>query len=546
MARVSSVTGQGARWRMFLNIAIVMAGTLLSRILGLAREAIFSYQFGSSPELGAFRAAFTIPDLLYLVIIGGALGSALIPVFGRLIQNEDEERAWELANTILTLAFAVFLVIATVVAIFAGPLLALTVALGYASDPELFEVAVRLMRLMLIQPLLLGLGGLMMSLLQTFDRFALPTVAFNIYNIAIIAAAWFLAPRYGIDALAWGVVGGAALYFLILVPAVAHAGLRFKPSFNWRMPEVRRIGVLLAPRLIGQGALQINVIVMVSLISLIGSQAQAANGYAYQLLMLPLGLAAVSVGTVMFPRLARLFATGQFDDMRAVYSQTLRLVLWVVVPASILLTVLHVPIVRLLFQRGQFDSESLELTSRALLFYAPAAIGLAGTEIVIRTFYAMEDTQTPVIIGVATLILNGLLTWWLIASIRKDIGFVALAFTVTNSLEFVVLLSLLRYRFDQMMSVSYAPTVGRSMLVLGASAAVLIGVLFASIWLAVPYVPGVTLDGVYGQSMDFFILGAWLAATCIVGLLVYVAVGALLGAPEVHQLWALVRQRRAN
>ncbi|HEY0738241.1 MAG TPA: murein biosynthesis integral membrane protein MurJ [Herpetosiphonaceae bacterium] len=542
MSQVSSITGRSARWRMVLNTGVVMLGAILSRLLGVVRDGIISARFGVQPELGAFRAAFAIPDLLYFVIIGGALGSALIPVFGRLLEEQQEDRAWELANTILTTAFLAFVLIAGLVAIFARPLLAYTVARGYADDPAMLNLAVHLMRLMLVQPLLLGLGGLMMALLQTFERFTLPAIAFNIYNLSLIAAALFLAPRYGIDGLAIGVAVGALLYFLVQLPGVIKAGLRFKPSLNWRMPEVIRVGALLAPRLVGQSALQINIIVMISLMSLLSPSAQAANGYAYQLLMLPHGILAVSMGTVMFPRLTRLYANAQFADVRHVALQTLRTVLWLTVPAAAILAVMHVPIVRLLFQRGDFDAEALRLTGRALLFYTPGAIGLAGAEIVIRTFYAMEDTRTPVVVGVLTIVLNGILAWALISYWQRDIGLIALSYSITNVIEFVVLFGLLTGRLHGF----EAAQLTRSVLALVGGTIGLALVLLGGTWLSLPYVPGIALDSAYGQGADFFLLAGWLAGLSIVGLGVYVALGLALGAPEVRELTSLVRRRHAS
>lgn len=551
MAQISSASAQSARWRMVLNTAIVMAGTLLSRVLGVVREAIFSRQFGTSAEFGAFRATFTILDMLYLVIIGGALGSALIPVFSRMIQQEDEERAWELANTVLTMAFLVFTALAALVAIFARPLVTLTVAAGYVEQTELIDLAVDLMRLMLIQPLLLGLGGLMMALLQSFERFTLPAIAFNVYNLSIIAAAALLAPRASnprdaVEALAWGVMLGALLYLLVQVPGVIKAGLRFRPTLSWRMPEVRRIGQLLAPRLLGQSALQINIIVMIALIGLLSPSAQAANGYAFQLLMLPHGILAISMGTVMFPRLTRLFAANQIAELRTVALQTLRLVLWLTVPAAVLLAVLHVPIVRLLFQGGKFDEESLRLTGRALLFYTPGAIGLAGAEIVIRTFYATEDTRTPVIVGVLTIALNAALAYNFVR-LLPDIGLVALAYSLTNMLEFGVLLIVLLIRLRRLSgdpSATDTPALLRAALTIGASTLGLLLVAIAAIRLSATYVPGLTYGSAYGTGNDFFVLAGWLALAGGLSVGVYALISTVLRAPEMREVWALVRRRR--
>jgi putative peptidoglycan lipid II flippase len=547
MARASSIANQSARWRVVLNTLIVITGTLLSRVLGLAREGIISRRIGTPPELGVFRAVFAIPDLLYLVIIGGALGSALIPVFSRLLQDDEQERAWELANTTLTAAFITTVTFALVVGVFARPILSWTVLIGYTDAPELIDLGVHLMRLLLIQPLLLGLGGLLMALLQSLERFTLPSLAPNIYNLGIIFAALLVpsaaSAETAVNMLTWGVIGGALLYLLFLLFGVVQAGLRFRPSFNWRMPEVRRVGQLLAPRVLGQSALQINILVMATLIGTLDKQALAANAFAYQLLMLPHGIIAVSLGTVMFPRLARLFAGNQIDDLRQTSWRTLRLVLWLAVPAAVLLALLHVPLIRLLFQGGKFDDESLRVTARALLFYTPGVIGLAGAEIVIRTFYAMEDTRTPVTAGVATIVLNAFVAWATITFVSRDIGLIALSYSLTNVLEFVLLAVLLKRRLGRSRATIVLGATRRFFMALAASTTALILVVGAALVGARGFVPGVTSTSPYQAGNDFVALALWFGLTGLLGVGAYVAVGTAMGAPEVQQLWALVRRR---
>lgn len=528
-----------------LNTLIVVGGTLLSRVLGLVREGIFADLFGASAELGAFRASFTILDMLYLVIIGGALGSSFIPVFGGLLEKQDHQRAWRLANTVLTLAFGVFVVIAALVGIFAEQLLSVTVAVGYVDQPEQFDLAVRLTRLMLVQPLLLGVAGLMMAILQTFERFTLPAIGYNVYNLAIIAFAWFLGPTYRVDALAWGVVTGAILFLLVQVLGVARLGLRFRPSWDWRMPEVRRVGSLVAPRLVGQSAAQINVIVLYALLSLISSSAQAANGYAVQVLLLPQGIIANSIGTVMFPRLTRLFADGQISNVQRVATQTLRTVLWLLVPISALFVVLHVPIVRVLFQRGEFDQNALALSSRALLFYSFTVIGFGGNEIITRTFYAMQDTRTPVVVSLVAITANAVLAWVLI-QYRRDIGLVALVFSVSQVTQCAVLGVLLQRRFRRTSGATIRFGATRQFAIaVGASTAALLVVVLVAVWLSRGVVAGVTLGSAYQARRDFLPLATWLAGVGVAGLAAYVATSAALRLPEVHEFWRLIRRQRA-
>ncbi len=527
-----------------LNTLIVVGGTLLSRVLGLLRETIFSNQFGTNPDFGVFRASFSVLDLLYLVIIGGALGSSFIPVFGSLIEKKDDERAWKLANTVLTISIIVFMVVAFVVGIFARPLLAATVARGYADNPELLNTAVLLLRLMLVQPLLLGVAGLMMAMLQTFDRFTLPIIGYNLYNLAIIVFAWLFAPRFGITALAAGVVCGAVIFLLTQLLGAARLGLRFRPMFDWRMPEVRRVGQLLGPRLVGQSASQINLIIMLSLLGLIGTAAQAANGYATMLLMLPQGIIATSIGTVMFPRLSRLFGADQIDDVRRVSIGTLRTVLWLMIPIAALFLVLHVPIVRLLFQRGEFTDASLALTSRALLFYSVAVIGLGGGEIITRTFYAMQDTRTPVMVALVTITCNALLAWLLI-QYRRDIGLVALAYSVCHLAQCLALGLLLRRRLRQSRATIRLGAIRHFALSVATSTVVLLVVVLAATWYLGDLAPGVAINSPYQPRQDFLPLAIWLAAVGVAGIGAYVATSAALRVPEVHEFWNLLRRRRA-
>jgi putative peptidoglycan lipid II flippase len=535
------------RWHILVNTLIVAGGTLLSRVLGLVRNAIFSRQFGALPEFGVYQATFSVLDVLYMVIVGGALGSALIPVFSRMLQQDDRERAWKLANTVLTVACAIFVVVAIVVGVFARPILVATVAGGpdYQARPELVDLSVRLLRLMLVQPLLLGVGGLCVALMQSFDRFTLPMIAFNIYNVAIIAAAALLAPRFPdpvakVQALGWGVVAGAVLYLVVLVPGIRKIGLRFRPSFNWRMPEVRRVGALLAPRMLGQGALQINIVVMIALLgAYLSASTQATFGYAYQLLLLPHGLLAVSLGTVLFPRLTRLFAARQLDDVRDVSVQTLRLVIWLTLPAAALLMALNVPILRLLYEGGKFGPTALALTAQTLLLLAPSGVGLAGTEIMIRTFYAMEETRTPVAVGVATIAINGVLAWVMLQAFPKP-GTLALVYSVTNTLEALVLVALLARRLPGYVNRSLV----RSLLASLGGTLVMAGTVLALVVVFGDKVPGLVLNA-YEPGRDFVGLVLALAALGIVAAGVYVGVGALTRAPEVRQLWALLRRRRA-
>src|SRR5262245_33464207 len=250
-SRPTRLAAEPARGRLgpFLNTIIVAGGYMLSRLLGLGREVIISAQFGTRPELDAYRATFSILDLVYLVIAGGALGSAFIPIFTGFLTEEREEDAWRLASNILNLALVALLAACVLIALLAEPLVAWTIGSGF--DEQKRALTVHILRLLLIQPVLLGLAGLAKATLESFDRFTLPVVGANLYNVGIIGGA-LLAPWLGIDGLVWGVLGGAALFLLVELPGLRGIGARYTPTWRLSTPGIRQVGQLIGPRLFGQ------------------------------------------------------------------------------------------------------------------------------------------------------------------------------------------------------------------------------------------------------------------------------------------------------
>ena len=552
------------RSRAILNTAIVAAGYLLSRVLGLVREVVISSQFGTDPALDAYRAAFTIPDLIYLVVAGGALGSAFIPVFSAYITGGDDAGAWRLASGVLNLALAGLAVACGLVALLAEPLVALTVGRGFG--PEQQALTADLMRLLLIQPALLGVGGLAKAALESFERFTLPAVGSNLYNLGIIAGALLLAPSFGIHGMAWGVNLGALLFLLVQLPGLYQVGARYLfsteatgldasgrvdgsapsrsspfrdlrgPRGSFRpSPGVGQVLRLLGPRLIGQSAWQINFIAMASFASTLGPGAVAANTYAFQLMVLPHGLLALSLGTVLFPQLARLHAAGARAALRDTTLAGVRSVLFLALPASALLAVLPLHLLRLLFQRGAFDAESAALTAAALAAYAIGLWAFAAAEIPVRAFYAMHDTRTPVAVALAAVVLNIVLGW---AMLRLGLGVagLGLAFSAANILEALLLLALLAGRVGGLGG-GFLRAAGGMVLATLAFAAALAGLLAGSQrWL--PFLrPGDT----YHWPQDFVPLALWMGGATAVAGLAYAGVAAALGLDELRALVGRLR-----
>lgn len=523
----------GSRLGALSNTLIVAAGYMLSRVLGLLREIILTSQFGTSTELGAFRATFPIIDMVYLVIAGGALGSAFIPVFAGLIAEKKAEAAWRLASGILNIAFVAMLLACIALGLLAEPIVALSVGRGF--DAQARELTVLLLRLMLLQPILLGLGGISKATLESFDRFSLPALGANLYNIGIILGA-LLAPWLGIFGPVLGITVGALLFVLVQLPGLRDIGVQYSFKAGLRTAGVQEVGRLIGPRLFGQAVWQINMTAITSFASLLGAAAVAANGTAQQLMLLPHGLLALSVGTVIFPQLARAHALGDTAMVREGALRAIRTVLFLGLPASILLGMLSVPIVQLLFQRGNFDAASTELTSQALSFYMFGLAGFVASEIAVRSFYAMKDTRTPVIIAVIAVITNIGLAW-LFSTRGTGLRGLAMAFSIANTLEAVLLLAVFGQRLGGL---------GRDFwLALGKMGIASLLCLLA-LWLFTPWFshlfPLVSESHRYSWPGDFLgnLLSLVIAGSF--GGLVYLGAAAALGMPELRMLLGRLRR----
>ncbi len=435
---------------------IVMLLFVASRVLGLVRDIVISHQFGTSRALDAYFAAFNIPDFIFNVLAGGALGSAFIPTFAAALAQNDARRAWQLARAIITLALILLTALAALLALFAPQIVAATVAHGFAPDDQALTAS--LMRWMLITPIVFGVSGIVMGILNAHQHFALPALAPTLYNAAIIAGAIFLAPTMGVYGLAAGVIAGAFLHLAIQLPWFVGrfqiSDFRFQifnlqsSIHNLQSNDVREVGRLMLPRTLGIAAVQINFLINTVLASGLSAGSIAALSYAWRVMLLPVGVIGQSLATVVFPTLSAQDARNEREGFAATFSTAFRATLYLTIPASVGLFVLGQPFVVLLFQRGEFDARSTAETAFALQFYAVALFAHSGLEIVTRAFYAMHDTKTPVIVGVGAMGLNIALSLGLIAPLAH--GGLALANSVATILEVLILLVILQRRLGDM------------------------------------------------------------------------------------------------
>lgn len=434
--------GGTARPALARSAGIIAVAFVASRVLGLVREVIVAYYFGTGGVSDAYVAAFRVPDLLFLVIMAGSFGSAFVPVFAGFMGRGDEERAWRLASAVITWSTLSVAVLASIIFLAAEPIVRRLVVPGL--EPEFQQITINLMRLLLLSPMLLGLGIAAKGILEAQDRYVLPALAPLVYNLSIILGGIFLVPSFGIYALGIGVVVGAAAHFAIQVPELLKSGIRFSPTLDRSIDGLGTVWRLLLPRVLGQAAFQINFIVVTFFASSVSEGASAAMNFAWQLLMLPHGVLALSISTVIFPTMSRLYDQGRIEELRATFFQAVRPLVYLTIPASIGLLAFRLPIIRVTLRFGSFDESSVRLVAAPVAFFAMGLIFYAFVEVLTRVFYAMRDTRTPVIAGLSTIALNILLCGLLVGPL--GIAGLALSLSLTTAIEGAILAAVLIWR----------------------------------------------------------------------------------------------------
>ena len=517
---------------------LVMLLFILSRGTGLLREMIIGARFGTAAELDAYLAAFRIPDLLFQLVAGGALGSAFIPTFAAAWTEGSQQQAWLLFSRVLNLLTLFLVILCGLAMLFADPLVAGLIAPGFAVEQQ--RLTASLMRWMLASTVVFGASGLIMGALNAVQHFLLPAFAPVLYNCAIIAGAWLLAPVLGIHGLVIGVAGGSVLHLLVQLPALLRQKVRYRFSFRIGDAQVREVARLMGPRVLGLLFVQLNFLVNTILASGLPDGSLSALNYAWLLMLLPQGIFAQAVATVAFPTFSAQVAAGDRAQLMATLSGLLRLILFLSIPAAFLLYVLDEPLIELLFQRGRFDAASTQAVAYALRFYALGLVAHAVVEIVVRVFYALHDTATPVVAGVATVALNILLSLALIG--RLSFGGLALANSIATALEMLVLLVLLGRKVrapnqeaGQATTVQGLPV--RQLLTSGGRSLLASAVMAGAILFGLELLPG-------GNAV-FGIPAGWVAAVVGAGLgaFIYALASYLLGSAEIRQLAALARRR---
>jgi len=510
---------------------VVMAGFVLSNLTGLAKWVLVSRAFGTSAQLDAFNAANRLPELLFSVMAGGALASAFVPTFTSFLTRNDRTGAWHLASAIANLVFLTMSAAAALAWLAAPWLVPHVLAPGFA--PAETALTVSLLRILLLSAVIFGMSGLLMGILNAHQHFLLPALAPTLLWLGWIIGVLFFAPTSGVFGLAWGVVLGAAMHLLIQLPGLRGRGGRYHLTLDLGNRAVRQVGRLMAPRLVGQGIVQLNFLVNVILASGMAEGSLAAINYAFFIMLMPQAIIAQAIAIAALPTFSAQAAIGALDRMRTSLAATLRAVLFLALPASLGLILLRRPIVAMLFQRGAFDVQSTEMVAWPLLWYAAGLVGHSLVEIVARAFYALQDTKTPVLLGSGAMTINVGLSLALAAAFRSwglpPHGGLALANSIATALEAVGLLILMRRRLTGLafgrIRRGLTATVAATLLM----SAALLG------WLR------------WQPAAPNWWLGA---GGALVGAVVYWAAATALRAPEARQLPSMViewvKERRAG
>lgn len=482
-----------------------MLAYLFGQLIGLAAKILIGGAFNAGTELDAFYAANRPSETLVMIMAGGILVSSFIPVFVKFLVKEDQRSAWKLASATANLILILMTILAGLTAAFAWPIV--QYILGEGFTPEKQALTVDLLRIQTVSIVFFGISGLLAGILNSNQKFLMPALAPAMYQFGQIFGVLALAPSMGVYGLAWGVVIGSVLNLLIQVPSLLRLKGQYHPTLGLQNPAVGEVFRLMAPRMFGAAVVQL----MLWVNTLLASRFEGAV-YALTLgfMMMYMAQAAIaqSVATAVMPTFSAQYAQGKLDDIRRTLSSALRGVILLSVPATAGLILLGTPIIAFLYQRGEFTSETTQMVVWALTWYTAGLVFHSTLEVLVRAYYAMHDTKTPVLVGAAAMTLSIAFSL-LFSSLFTHLGWMphgglALAVSLSTALEVTTLLLLMRKRLNGIHGAEIAKGFGTAALgTLGLSVALIFWVQAAgSAPAALTALGGVAIGGaVYGLTL---------------------------------------------
>jgi putative peptidoglycan lipid II flippase len=516
--------GRIARSTAFFSIA-----TAASRVAGLGREVVAAGYYGVSGPMSAFTVAFQVPNLIRALFADAALQPAFVPIFTELLGKKDYKEAFRLASTMLLL---VTMVLGAITALFVvlAPVIMPLFAPGF--EGEIVDLTVALSQVMFPILVLLGISGVVVGILNSYDRFGAFAISPLFWNLTIILVLVVLEPMFEgqdrIYAYAIGILVGTLVQLLIPAWDLRNTPYRFSFSFDWRHPGVRRVLVLMLPVTISLGLINFNLIINSFFGSFVSEQAPAAIDKAFRIYQLPQGIFSVAIATVLFPTLARFANAGALDDLRTTMAKGMRQILFVLVPAAAAILVLSEPMIRLVYERGAFDPDETEVVSTALFWFAFSLPANGLFLLMTRTFFSLQRPWVPTWIAAGNLVLTAGAAWALYdLGVGGIVASTAIATAASVVAQGVILRGLLNgLEMRSLVSASIRITIAATGLA-------------AISWIAWDVLDELLGRGFLGQVVSLSVaLGA--------GLAVYLAVAKLLRLAELEQMSRLLPGRRGR
>jgi putative peptidoglycan lipid II flippase len=512
-----------ARARLSVNAAIFGVATGASRVLGLVREMITAYYFGAAGKINAFTVAFQLPNLMRALVADAALSAAFVPVFSDLLEKGERKRAWRVASSLfwlmllgLTALTAIFILIAPwVIDLFGNP----------GHDKAL---AVGLSRVLFPVVMLLGVSGIVVGILNSYDHFTVPAISPVFWNIAIIVGLVIGVPQaHGMNTklyvYAFSILIATFIQVFLPMPWLRGRDGKLQMVLDWRDPAVKRVFVLMVPVTLGLGLINVNAVIDTFFASrLINADlAPTAIQKAFLVYMLPQGVFSVAIATVLFPSLSRFASRSDMEGFRRTVSTGLRQIAFLLIPAAVVSAILAEPIIRILFQRGHFTAAQTPVVAAALAAFSAGLVFNGAMLMLTRAFFSMQSNWIPTAVALGNLFLNALLD---LAFYRVGTWGIPLATAVCNIAGTFALLVLLRRRLGRMDGGAIARTTSRVVV-----ASAVVAAVSWTIWR--------TLDSAVGRSFGGQVvsLGFALAA----GIAAYVISCRLLGVQEIDTLLSL-------
>ena len=448
--------------QMIKAAGVVGAATLLSRILGFIRDAVIAWYFGAGQNSDVFIAAFRIPNLLRKLFGEGVISNAFVPVLTEYIAKDGKEEAFGLARSAFWV-MSIILAAVSICGVMIAPWVVKIIAPGFAGAAGKMPLTITLTRIMFPYIFFIGLVALCMGILNAFGKFAAPALAPVLLNLSMIGAVFFLCPHFSrpILGLGIGVIIGGVLQFFSQLPAMIGKGFVFWRNTKLLHPGLKKFSLLLPPVILGGAVYQINVLVGTLLGSFLKEGSVTYLYFADRLVQFPLGIFAIAAATAVLPSLSRQAALNEVKALKDTFSRAVRLTLFFTIPSMVGLIVLRMPIITLLFKRGEFSWQATQLTASALLYYAIGLWAFAGVRIAAATFFALKDTRTPMIMASVSILANIFLGILLMGPLAHD-G-LALAASLASSLNLGLLLYALHVKLGALEWRGILNSAGRTM-----------------------------------------------------------------------------------